>query len=405
MDEVRDVSRLRRSRDDRVIAGVAGGLGRHLDIDPLLIRIVLGVLVLFGGTGIVAYVILWLVVPEDGAPASIWSRWRRADDRRVATVGIAIAAIASAFVFLGSVHFFIPGGPGFVGVIIVALIALAILVRTQRPHDHRPNDEQTGPRPPTPAPSALDTGHTIVDESATAEAPGGFGDEPTQPVPMPPPPPRPRRPRSHLFAMTMALAAIACGVTGIYDAGHHVAPAVYPGIVLSAAGLGLLVSSWFGRARLLIPVGIIAAVFTALLSVVDHGPFGDITHRPTAAVAVRGTYQLGAGNLVLDLRGLSTNELAQLDGRTVHVDARVGDVEIWSPSGLDTTVTAKIDGGNLHGFSSGDTSGHHVSETLEAPDTSAPNLTIDVDLRFGQVNVHTYCQPTTGGTSRVQACN
>lgn len=58
--------KIRRSRDDRVIAGVAGGLGRYVNIDPVLFRILLVVLTLFGGSGILLYLFAWVAVPEDG---------------------------------------------------------------------------------------------------------------------------------------------------------------------------------------------------------------------------------------------------------------------------------------------------------------------------------------------------
>lgn len=64
--------RLLRSRDDRVIGGVAAGLGTYLGIDPVIVRLVFVVLALAGGGGILAYVIAWIVIPEapmDGTPA------------------------------------------------------------------------------------------------------------------------------------------------------------------------------------------------------------------------------------------------------------------------------------------------------------------------------------------------
>jgi phage shock protein C len=57
--------RLTRSRQDRVIGGVAGGLGRHLGIDPVLLRIAFVVLALAGGGGVLAYLVAWLVIPEE----------------------------------------------------------------------------------------------------------------------------------------------------------------------------------------------------------------------------------------------------------------------------------------------------------------------------------------------------
>lgn len=60
-------ARLYRSRDDRVVAGIGGGLGRYLGIDPVLVRIAIVVLALMGGGGVLAYLIAWLVIPEEPA--------------------------------------------------------------------------------------------------------------------------------------------------------------------------------------------------------------------------------------------------------------------------------------------------------------------------------------------------
>jgi phage shock protein C len=56
---------LRRSRDDRLLGGVCGGVGRYLGIDPVLIRVAFAILVVGLGTGILAYLIAWLVIPEE----------------------------------------------------------------------------------------------------------------------------------------------------------------------------------------------------------------------------------------------------------------------------------------------------------------------------------------------------
>ncbi len=58
---------LQRSRSDRMIAGVCGGAGRRLDIDPTLLRLALVLLTVFGaGIGVVLYVAAWILVPQDG---------------------------------------------------------------------------------------------------------------------------------------------------------------------------------------------------------------------------------------------------------------------------------------------------------------------------------------------------
>jgi phage shock protein PspC (stress-responsive transcriptional regulator)/predicted membrane protein len=60
--------RLRRSRDDRMIAGVSGGIGEYFNIDPVLVRIAFVALALFGGAGLVVYPLAWIFVPDaDGS--------------------------------------------------------------------------------------------------------------------------------------------------------------------------------------------------------------------------------------------------------------------------------------------------------------------------------------------------
>ena len=57
---------VRRSRSDRVIAGVCGGLGRYLGIDPVLLRVAFIILSLANGLGLIAYVVAWVAIPEEG---------------------------------------------------------------------------------------------------------------------------------------------------------------------------------------------------------------------------------------------------------------------------------------------------------------------------------------------------
>lgn len=60
------MKKLYRSKTDRKIAGVCGGIGKYLDVDPTLIRIGFVILALPGGLpGVVPYLIPWLVIPEE----------------------------------------------------------------------------------------------------------------------------------------------------------------------------------------------------------------------------------------------------------------------------------------------------------------------------------------------------
>ncbi len=60
-----EAKKLRRSSSDKMIAGVCGGLGEYFDVDPLIFRLIFAVMIIFGGTGILAYIILWILIPED----------------------------------------------------------------------------------------------------------------------------------------------------------------------------------------------------------------------------------------------------------------------------------------------------------------------------------------------------
>lgn len=58
--------RLLRSTTNKVIAGVCGGLGDYFNIDPTILRILFVALVVWGGSGVLLYIVLWLVIPEAG---------------------------------------------------------------------------------------------------------------------------------------------------------------------------------------------------------------------------------------------------------------------------------------------------------------------------------------------------
>jgi len=58
------MKRLHRSRTQRMIAGVCGGIGEYFEVDPTLVRLAWILFGLLGGAGVLAYIIAWLIVPE-----------------------------------------------------------------------------------------------------------------------------------------------------------------------------------------------------------------------------------------------------------------------------------------------------------------------------------------------------
>jgi phage shock protein C len=64
-------TKLYRSEKDRVIAGVCAGLGEFFQIDPTIVRIIFIIITIFGGGGILLYLILWLIIPSQKADSQL----------------------------------------------------------------------------------------------------------------------------------------------------------------------------------------------------------------------------------------------------------------------------------------------------------------------------------------------
>jgi phage shock protein C len=63
-DSSQETRRIYRSRTDRILGGVAGGLAKYLGVDPVLIRLAF-VALLFAGIGVLLYIVAWIIVPEE----------------------------------------------------------------------------------------------------------------------------------------------------------------------------------------------------------------------------------------------------------------------------------------------------------------------------------------------------
>lgn len=96
--ETRDDERARgplyRSRSSRLIAGVAGGLGEYFGVDPIWIRVGFVLLAAGGGSGLLIYVLMWILVPERPVGESAGSATRRSLDGTV-VLGIILVAVGT----------------------------------------------------------------------------------------------------------------------------------------------------------------------------------------------------------------------------------------------------------------------------------------------------------------------
>jgi phage shock protein C len=121
--------RLRRSRRDRVLGGVCGGVARYLDVDPVLLRIAAVALVLSGGVGLLAYVIAWIVIPEaePGEPEGTAAPANRH------TVAVAVGAALLGLGVLLLVRQWMPWfGAGMFWPLVVVAAGVLILVSARR---------------------------------------------------------------------------------------------------------------------------------------------------------------------------------------------------------------------------------------------------------------------------------
>lgn len=342
-EEVRDLGRLRRSVDEAKIAGVAAGLARHLDIDPIIVRVALVVLVFFGGAGLFLYFAAWLLVPEEHStqqPLGLDDR-----SRSIALVGTGLlAGLAAIGDWAGA--FWLPWP-----IVIVGLLVLMFLDRSRR-------------RRPVPA------------------APSGEGYDASYE-----PQRDPRRRGPVLLWFALALIATGVGVLGVVDvSGVDVVGSAYPALTLAITAAMLLLGAFWGRAGGLVLVGLLAALATALATAGGDWESERAEHAPTSALEVRDGYRQGAGELFVDLSRVG--DVDALGGRTLRLEGGIGRIEVVAPDGIDVRVRGTVGGpGELSLF--GDrSSGFEISDDgfLDSAEPGAP-LTIEVELGVGEVVV------------------
>jgi phage shock protein PspC (stress-responsive transcriptional regulator) len=108
------VKRLERSRSDRMLAGVCGGLARYFDMHPAFYRVGFVVLTLIGGAGIIIYLAAALVIPDEGREDSIAEEvLRQRGDRPWPLIGLGLVTVA-AIVLLSRASFWPHGDAAWV---------------------------------------------------------------------------------------------------------------------------------------------------------------------------------------------------------------------------------------------------------------------------------------------------
>lgn len=361
-----------RRRRGRMVAGVAAGLARHLHVDVTLIRIGFVVLAFTGGAGVLAYVAGWVLLPEeprDGATVPDGEV-----DRGLAFwLGIALLGIAAVVL----VEHTTPVGRG----IGTPLVLIAIGVALWKVSNDRAEGRTTDPSPVAPDRAGAET----------APLPAATESPLPPPPPWSPPPARPR-PRSPLGRITVAVLLISLGLgTALGQAGvvpwsvDHAAAAA-----LAIVAAGLLVGTWFGRARGLVALGALLVPLVIASNVVDLGaaPFGggagERLIRVETAAELEPRYQLGAGFLQLDLSALD------LEGDvSTQVSVGAGELEVLLPEGLPVTIAADVQLGEV-ALPGVRRDGVGLRDELAVGvERGAARLHLDLEAVVGQITVRT----------------
>ena len=316
--------RLERDPDDKVIAGVCAAFARYTDTDPVLWRVTIAVLTLFGGAGLVLYVLAWALVPRTDRGSSFVERTLRGGDDGISAAGVVLVVIAGV-VLLG----ILSDGPGLGALLVVGAVAYLVSRerRDPRPVTDRPYEAAYDvPYGPVPPPALDDPAYAAWAEGPTA------------------PPRRPRRRRSPLGAMTLSVATMITGILlalRLSGVDALTAPRILA-VALLVVGGGLLVGAWVGRARWLIAVGLVLALALGLSVAARDAGLADGVGERRWSPTGDASYSLGAGKAVLDLTALG-------DRRQVDVDAEVGvgRLLVLVPKGARVTGEAEVGVGEL----------------------------------------------------------
>lgn len=434
-----DLRRLRRSRSDRVVAGVCGGVGRSIAVDPVLVRVVVAVLVLFGGAGIILYAAGWALLPEEDGKPSILERTlghRLPRDHGspalliiVIVVGLALASVVS-------------WGPFWQALILVGMVIVGVAALSRRhaeesrddspapdATDGRPRfdpadpaDPESGTRPDPlegPLPDPIPAGHAPRVGSGPPDP--TFWDQPdplglesdVQVVPLDPrehraePGPsnaaargvdwreQPAHRHSVLFPVTFCAVLVAVGLLTMVSGGVGgealaARPATYIAVALAIVGLGLVVGTWYGRSRGLIALGLLLALalvpVTAVTRIVDGNwtVAPDRAIRPASVHAIQPSYRYGAGQLALNLSQVDFTANAR-----TRVQVGAGQVVVTVPRTVDVDVRVRDGMGHvaLFGKQGGgaDTVMHRRDNGPDGP--GGGHLRLDLRLGAGEVVV------------------
>jgi phage shock protein PspC (stress-responsive transcriptional regulator) len=318
--------RLVRVKEGRVFGGVSAGLGRYFGLDPIIFRIGAVVLVLAGGAGLLAYLAAWLLIPDEDAPAE-----PVAGRNRWLVIGAVIVLLLLSWPFL------LGGGALLAGI----GIPLALLVMAG----------------------------VLVWWFVSGEGPSGSAGDVA------------RRAALGLGILVVcALIAIAGGWAAAAGGETVVAIAVI------AAGVAILAGAFIRPMRWLILPAVSLALAAGIVSASGldlHGGAGDREYRPASAADLQDEFQLGMGQLTVDLRS------TDLPSGDVPLKLRlgIGETRVLVPDNVCVATDAQVGIGEVRMFGRHD--GGLDVDVKDRPDAppARTRLLLDADVGIGALRI------------------
>jgi phage shock protein PspC (stress-responsive transcriptional regulator) len=479
---------IRRSTSDAKIAGVCGGIARHWNVDPVLVRVGWVLLALSGGVGLVLYVAGWLLIPADGKEkALIHDLLGEQADKlsREAWIAVVVVACLLGGAALSSVVPF-SVGPA----LILALIWYFGYYRTKvrrspgpppaPPSDTPPPAVQPPPPtqfyhhpgPPTPFTQASDAWRERiiqVQQDTTAEqtadpagaqhsagprftaSPGRETTPPTGDAPRPGSAPQPAsvplgsrgwpieagedrsepsgwaRPpaaddaqaflahpdpvglytpepagagvrtkpadrRSARRLRLIGLVVLGLTLTGLAigdAAGLPVPHTAYLAASLLVVGLVLVAATWLGRARGILPVGILLALVTMVATAAPHVPPPTDWQPQTMSYSSTADFPTGGDRVDIGAASVDLSHLTLTGDASYSATVDLGAIVVTVPPETNVVVDYTVDAGSVTVFGVEQASGTELHDVVkpDAPDPALHTLTLKLTADVGQIEV------------------
>ncbi|GAB7040560.1 MULTISPECIES: PspC domain-containing protein [Catenuloplanes] len=368
-----------RPRQDRYVAGVCAGIGRATNTDPVLWRVLLAVLAVFGGTGLLVYLAAWLIIPAEGDTGSPLEGVLGKGDSGTSPLTVAgltiLAMVTFAYIMSDTWRAML--------LVSCAAIVGALIINRGR---LSPSGHPAAPPPPPPTPAASPAepspgvppvppndqyppqpGHAPAPPPWQAPPAGGYRppfaphgpyhNQYTATNPPPAAPPRqrpPKRPkeRSPLFGATLSAILVAIGVLTIIDLSNVASPtaAAYFAVVLGIIGVGMLIGTKWGRGRGLIAPGLVAALALGISVAAEADGYeqGSRTTvwKPQNMNELSVRQSASFGEATLDLRALDFTGLE----KATSVELGAGDLTVLLPPNVDVVVDIELGAGSAEVF-------------------------------------------------------